>query len=134
MRHWYAYHSDRVMGYTYASVGASQMYLTKCHPLALSDVIWVVEGDLKKPAGFRLTDCFRYTLAEYPPFPAGYEGFKLKILGHSSLLTHEIPLDKAELWFSTLHSMYITKQKFFHSLSLELSMVTGLCHASNIKF
>ena len=53
LRHWYAYHSDRVMGYTYASVGASQMYLTKCHPLALSDVIWVVEGDLKKPAGFR---------------------------------------------------------------------------------
>jgi len=133
VQHWYAYHSDKVMKHTYASVKASQIYLTKYHPIELDDVVWVIEGDLKKPACFRLADCFRYRFIRYPLFPIGYEKFKFKISDHHSLLAHEILIDKAEAWFSTLHSKYITKQKFFHSLRSEPSIVNGLCHISGIK-
>lgn len=122
------------MGYTYASVGASQMYLTKYWSLRVGDVIWVVEGDLKKPKGFHLADCFQCASTEYPPFPPGYGKFKLKVLGCSSFLVREIALDKTELWFDILHSKYITKQRFFSSLSFEPTILAGLCDISGIKF
>lgn len=120
------------MRHTYASVKASQMYLTKNYSIELDDVVWVIEGDLKKPAHFRLADCFRYMFIKYPPFPAGSGKFKFKISSRHSLLAHEILIDKAAPWFSMLHSKYITKQKFFHSLDQEPLIVNGLRDVSGI--
>lgn len=134
MDHWYAYHSDSVMKHSYASVGASQLYLTKRYSFAIGDIVWVVEGDLNRPKGFALVDCFRCAEVEYPPFHSGYERFKLKIVGRSSLLACEIPLTKMESWFATLHADYITKRRSFSLLTRELEIVNGLSRISGIRF
>jgi len=135
LQHWYGYHSEKTMGYPYAKVGSSAMYLRRPQTrLEIGDVVWVVEGVLGRPTRFGLVDCFRYSDAEHPPFAPGYSRFTVRILGHRSLLKASSPLNLADKWFFELHSRFITKQKFFNSLAAEPEIVDGLCSISGVKF
>jgi hypothetical protein len=133
MQHWYAFHSDKTMKHTYASVAASQMYVTRPPAfLTLGDFIWVVEGDLSKPMNFQLADCFKVERTRLPPFSAGYERFALKLEGTRSLLARPLALSKSEPWFARLHANYITKRKFFNPLFSEPAVLRGLLKASGV--
>lgn len=129
--HWYVYHSQKAMGHSYASIGASVVYSTKKQPkLCLGDVVWVVEGDSSTPTEFALVDCFKVHMADTPPFPPGYGKFQLKAMGERSLLSKPFRLGAEMEWFEELHSRYITKQRFFHSLGGEPNILDGLLTAS----
>lgn len=130
MQHWYVYHSIETMGHPYES-GVSAVYTTsEQRKLCFGDIIWVIEGDIGKHKQFRLVDCFRNNEQKYPPFPIGYTKFRLKVSGEVSLLKGPIPLSKEYEWFSELHSKFITKQKFFNVLTLQIS--DGLLNTSGI--
>lgn len=134
MQHWYVYHSAETMGHAYASTEPASVYSTTLQPkLCFGDALWVVEGDTNFPRQFALVDCFRYEDTKYPPFLGGYDGFKLRVIG-TSLLKLPIPLKKEDDWFSRLHKMYITKQKFFSRLSDEPDVVAGLQKVSGVEF
>lgn len=149
MQHWYVYHSDKTMGYTYASTGISAFYLKtdKANHVTLykNHIIWVIEGNLQTPCQFKLVDCFHYLRSEEPPFNnmhgkfsgtqsefnAIHIKFTRRIFGNS-LLSNPISLDKEDKWFDYMHKKRITKQKFFCPLTnLE---VEGLKEISGIKF
>jgi hypothetical protein len=134
VQHWYGYHSEKTMGYAYDTAGGSAMYIKRPPAkLVMNDIVWVVEGDLRNPTRFALVDCFEYTYAEYPPFAPAFTKFGLRVLGTRSLLSGTVPLNRAERWFSELHSRFITKQKFFNSLISEPEIVDGLLRISGIK-
>lgn len=123
------------MGYPYARVGGSAMYLTRRpSKLESGDVVWVIEGDLRSPTRFSLVDCFEFSDHEDPPFAPAYAKFAVRILGHRSILRSASPLNRADKWFADLHSRFITKQKFFTSLAAEPEIVEGLCNFSGVKF
>lgn len=122
------------MGYPYAKVGGSAMYVTRPpSKLVMNDVVWVIEGDHRNPTRFTLVDCFEYSDAEHPPFAPAYTKFGIRILGNRSLLRSTAPLNRADKWFSELHSRFITKQKFFSPLTPEPEIVKGLLCISGIK-
>jgi len=134
LKHWYGYHSEKTMGYPYAKVGRSAMYVTRPpSKLCIGDHIWVVEGDQHTPTRFTLVDCFVYSDAAHPPFDPSYSRFGIRILGTHSILRSPIPLNRADRWFAELHSRFITKQKFFHQITSEREIVNGLCSTISIK-
>jgi hypothetical protein len=133
MTHWYVYHSQKTMGHSYASLGRSIVYSTKKQTkLCLGDVIWVVEGSANTPVSFALADCFKVTETDIPPFPFEYKAFELKAAGDKSLLPAQIALTTESTWFNDLHERFITKQRFFQSLSAEPGILTGLVATSGI--
>lgn len=133
MNHWYAYHSEKTMGHTYASVGASTMYMRR-EPSALEagDLIWVIEGDLRSPTRFTLVDCFEFSDVEYPPFKQSYQKFAVRITGHRSLLMTPSPLNRADAWFADLHGRFITKQRFFNQLNSDPHIIEGLASIGGV--
>jgi len=133
--HWYAYHSEKTMGYPYSSVGASGMYL-KREPknLLLGDIIWVIAGGVSTPTHFTLVDCFQHDRAERAPFSGRYSKFEIRVLGSRSLLRSPVRLSRNDEWFADLHARFITKQRFFVSLESEPDKVEGLSRVSGITF
>jgi hypothetical protein len=78
VKHWYTYHSEKTMGHTYASAGASGIYLSRTPTkLDVGDIISIVEGDIRTPKRFSLVDCFAYSDAEFPPFVRSYSKFAI---------------------------------------------------------
>jgi hypothetical protein len=135
LRNWYAYHSQKTMKHSYASVGKSGMYLTREHSaLCRGDIVWVVEGDLSNPTNYSLVDCFSYEEASYPPFSPEYSRFKIYIQGNKSFLRIPVSLDISVEWMTHLHGQYITKQKFFCPLHTEPKVQEGLSLVSGVKF
>lgn len=127
---WYVYHSERTMGRSYESFGEPFVLSTRRRPkLCLGDVIWVVEGFGRPLAGFRLADCFAVRATEESAIPS----FTLKVRGDESLIRSAIGLDPASMpWFASLHSRFITKQRFFNSLGSEPEISGGLRKVSGV--
>jgi hypothetical protein len=134
MNHWLVYHSQRTMQHSYASLAEHAVYSTKEQTkLCFGDVIWVIEGSMFQPTQYSLVDCFRYTDTRYPPFPFPYSSFKLKILGKESLLSGAVSLDIGSGWQRTVHSRFLTKQRFFVWLQNEPDIAAGLIAAAGIR-
>ncbi|WP_273455872.1 hypothetical protein [Nevskia ramosa] len=134
MQHWYVYHSQKTMKRPYSFAVGSAVFSTKNQPkLCNGDIVWVVDGDLAEPSQFKLADCFRVEATEIAPLPIGYEQFKVKASASSSLLLEPAKLGIDLKWFELLHARYITKQRFFHSLSNEPEILDGLRRISGVK-
>ncbi|MEO7622688.1 MAG: hypothetical protein ABIS30_06440 [Gallionella sp.] len=132
VRHWYVYHSQKTMGHTYASLGKSGVYSTPPQPkLCINDKIWVIEGDVCTPTNFRIADCFHYLKTSHPPFAQQYADFKFFISGDSLLPKQSEVLSKESSWFAELHKKFITKQRFFASITDNAAIIDGLIAATH---
>jgi len=124
--HWYVYHSRNTMGHAYSNAEARVVYSSKLQPkLCLGDTVWVVEGDECSPANFALVDTFLVRSTDVPSRVGPYTKFKLQVSGGESLLKCSVPLTSKLSWFESLHSRYITKQRFFMSLTAEPDIESG---------
>ncbi len=133
MQHWYAYHSEKAMGYAYSSLPGSRMYVTRDpKQMEVGDWIWVVEGDARNPQRYALVDCFDVAEVDRGPFGGAFARFGGKAVGHSSRLRFPVGLNRADAWFADLHGQFITKQKFFSRLGGRTDIVNGLKVASGI--
>lgn len=130
---WYVYHSQKKMGHSYRDLGAPIVFSTKVQrKLCHGHTIWVVEGDLSTPTNFTIADCFTVKGTDAPSRWGDYADFKLKVFGDTSLLRAPVPVDTSASWFEELHSRFITKQRFFCSLSEHPSISSGLATASGV--
>lgn len=127
MTDWIAYHSQKTVGHSYASVSRHSVYSkTTQKKLCFGDVIWVIEGSNDIPTQYTLVDCFRYAETEYPPFLPPYDGFETRIIGKESLLAKPVALDMTVDWQVAIRDRFLTKHRFFVSLGGEAEIVAGL--------
>ena len=135
MQHWYAYHSDKIMGEVYTIGNMSSFYITKDAAggaiLNKKDLVWVIEGDTNQPCNFKLADCFIYTELKLQPFKSSRSKFKFNISGQS-LLKHQVNLTTRDEWFKNLYENFIINRKPFYPLTNII--VQGLKDVSQINF
>lgn len=125
--HWYVYYSRETMGHAYENLPGPVVHSSKLQPkLCLGDTVWVVEGDESTPVNYTLVDKLVVDSTDTPSPVGPYARFKLKVSGGKSLIAGAIPLTSDMHWFSSLHSRYITKQRFFASLGVEPEIERGL--------
>lgn len=114
------------MGHAYSELGTRVVYSSKQQPkLCLGDTVWVVEGDERAPANFALVDAFVVRSTDIPSPVGPYSRFKLAARGCESLLKRSVPLTSDLAWFASLHSRFISKQRFFASLDVEPEIAFG---------
>lgn len=128
MQHWYAYHSQKRMGYSYRETNASRLYFKKNgRQIERGDWIWIVEGDLATPTRFSLSDCFEIEHLDPGPFSGEYSRYHGKASASRSLLRYPVPLNRGDqAWFAEMHRGWLTKQRFFEPLASRPDYLAGL--------
>lgn len=127
MQHWYAHHSAKRMGHPYPKQDEPRFYVTR-RPASLQpgDWVWVVEGDLRTPTRFSLADCFEVFAIKNDPFPGTRSAFRFELQGRTSKLTFNYGLNRADEWFATLHSAYLSRGIPFNRLDGFPHVIDGL--------